>query len=105
MTTMVRKQVYIRPDQEKRLKRAAAEEGVTEAELIRRGIDGVLNGDSGSVDALPTDPDQRRRTHEEARDDFLKLLADLAKREPTGEAPFKWDRNEVYEERLGRFLR
>ena len=39
MTRMIRKQVYIRQDQESRLKRAAKELGVTESELIRRGVD------------------------------------------------------------------
>lgn len=102
---MVRKQVYIRADQEKRLKRAAAEEGVTEAELIRRGIDGVLSEDTGSGDALLADRGHGRRTREEARDDFLKLLAELGERQSTGQPPFKWNRDDVYEERLGRFLR
>lgn len=39
MTVKVRKQIYIEPDQEVRLKRLAAETGVTEAELIRQAID------------------------------------------------------------------
>ena len=39
MTQMVRKQVYIKPRQEALLKRRAKEMGITEAELIRRGID------------------------------------------------------------------
>lgn len=41
---MVRKQVYIQPYQEAGLKAQAAASGVTEAELIRRGIDFVLSG-------------------------------------------------------------
>jgi hypothetical protein len=40
--TMVRKQVYIGRDQDARLKRYARALGVTEAELIRRGIDAVV---------------------------------------------------------------
>ena len=39
MRRMVRKQVYIEPGQDARLKRQAAQLGVTEAELIRRAID------------------------------------------------------------------
>ena len=39
---MIRKQVYIREDQEKRLKALAAAVGKAEAELIREGIDKVL---------------------------------------------------------------
>jgi hypothetical protein len=38
MGVMVRKQVYIEADQEEFLKRRAAELGVTEADLIRQGI-------------------------------------------------------------------
>ncbi len=42
MATMVRKQVYIEPEQDERLKLYARTLGVTEAELIRRGIDAVV---------------------------------------------------------------
>lgn len=39
MTTKVRKQIYIEPDQDALLKWLAAEMGVTEAEVIRQAID------------------------------------------------------------------
>ncbi|GAB4565242.1 MAG: ribbon-helix-helix domain-containing protein [Anaerolineae bacterium] len=39
MATKVRKQVYIEPHQEAILKRLAKEQGITEAEIIRRAID------------------------------------------------------------------
>ena len=39
---MVRKQVYIEPDQERALKQLAQDSGLKESELIRRGIDLVL---------------------------------------------------------------
>src|SRR5215470_2764919 len=39
MTKMVRKQLFITSDQNKRLKMHAAAAGVSEAELIRAGID------------------------------------------------------------------
>ncbi len=39
MTKMVRKQIFITADQNKRLKIHAAAAGVSEAELIRAGID------------------------------------------------------------------
>ncbi len=38
MQRMVRKQIYIGKDQDKALKRAARVSGVSQAELIRRGI-------------------------------------------------------------------
>ena len=42
MVHMIRKQVYITPLQDKLLKARARQLGVTEAELIRRGIDRSL---------------------------------------------------------------
>jgi hypothetical protein len=42
MATKVRKQIYIDPNQEVRLKQLAAVTGLTEAEIIRRAIDGHL---------------------------------------------------------------
>lgn len=44
MTEMIRKQVYIEPRQERLLKALARELRVTEAELIRQGIDRGLEG-------------------------------------------------------------
>ncbi len=44
MAEMVRKQVYIEPRQERRLKALAKQLGVKEAELIRQGIDRGLEG-------------------------------------------------------------
>jgi hypothetical protein len=42
MSTMIRKQVYIKPGQEAKLKEIASRFGVPEAELIRDGIDKAL---------------------------------------------------------------
>lgn len=36
---MVRKQVYLRPDQDRKLKKLAKKEGRTEAEMIREAVD------------------------------------------------------------------
>ena len=38
MSKMIRKQVYIEPEQETLLKRLSREQGLTQAELIRSGI-------------------------------------------------------------------
>ncbi len=38
MSKMIRKQIYIEPEQEALLKRLSREQGLTEAELIRSGI-------------------------------------------------------------------
>jgi len=52
MSRMIRKQVYIEAEQEKLLKRWARELGVTEAELVRRGIDQIARPGAW----LPLDP-------------------------------------------------
>ena len=89
---MIRKQVYIEPEQERRLKRRARELGVTEAELIRRGVDAVV---------LPSSP---RYGRDEAIRRIKAMLAERAKiRAPqTGR---NWTREELYEARLARFSR
>ena len=42
MARMIRKQVYIREDQDSRLKRASKELGVSESALVRSGLDKVM---------------------------------------------------------------
>ena len=42
MATKVRKQIYIEPEQEERLKRLSAAMGVAEAEIIRQALDREL---------------------------------------------------------------
>jgi hypothetical protein len=58
VTRMVRKQVYIEPEQERLLKQRSSELGVTEAELIRRGINSIVAVPRVS---LPRDPDAWER--------------------------------------------
>ena len=84
---MVRKQVYIEARQERQLKRRAREAGVTEAELIRQGIDRLER-----TAALPRREDAWR----EAR----AVITSRSKlRVPqTGRT---WRREELYEERFG----
>jgi len=81
---MVRKQVYIEPEQDKLLKRRARELGVTEAELVRRGIDQIAR--PGAL--LPLDPkaweEAKNLIHERMR---LRVAQ-------TGRA---WTREQVYD--------
>ena len=85
MVRMVRKQVYIREDQESQLKRASKELGVTESELIRRGVDQA----TAQVAKGPRDP----KAWEEAMA-FMRKRA--AMRVPqTGRS---WTRDELYED-------
>ena len=86
---VIRKQVYIEDEQEQFLKRQAKALGVTEAELIRRGID------------LLRHPAPRVHRDEEAWQDFLALLDERA-RLPSNASGRSWTRDELYEERLGK---
>jgi hypothetical protein len=92
MARMVRKQVYIEPRQDALLKQRARALGVTEAELTRRGIDAVTQGD--------TEQARRLQIWEEEKDWIRKHRSmDVPQ---TGRS---WTRDEIYEERIQRFIR
>jgi hypothetical protein len=88
---MVRKQVYIEPEQDERLKRRADALGVTESELIRQGID------------LVTKP--RRLPEDQALwQDALAFMRERGRLNvPHGKR--SWTREEIYEERLDELTR
>jgi hypothetical protein len=92
MARMIRKQVYIEERQERTLKRRAKELGLTEAELIRRGID-----------ALDRDPPRAPRPRR------LEALAESERyiqkhrRMKVPQTGRRWTREELYEERLARY--
>lgn len=92
MSRMVRKQVCIEPRQEELLKRRARELGVSEAALIRRGIDQV----SRMPMALPPD----RQAWEEE-----KAFIEQRRRMEVPQTGRGWTRDELYDERLERFSR
>jgi hypothetical protein len=87
---MIRKQIYLRSDQDELLKREAAKLGISAAELIRRRVQGVPGGIS-----RPT-----RREAWQSEVDFIKERARLL---PDLKGKRSWTRDELYEERLGRF--
>ncbi len=92
MSRMLRKQVYIEPEQDRVLKQQAKKLGVSEAELIRRGIDQV-----GRVfAALPLDLT--------AWQDEMAFILKRARLRALGRRR-GWTREELYEERLQRFSR
>ena len=92
MGRMVRKQVYITAEQEKLLKRRAKALGVSEAEIVRRGI--ALA--STTAASLPFD---RGAWEEEKR--FIQKR--MRMRVPqTGRS---WTREELYDERFERYSR
>lgn len=87
--TMIRKQVYITPEQEAGLKEVASELDVTEAELVREGIDKLLADRSRR---RPVDPEAARKLIEQ-----LRSLADSATpKEKTLSAELSWSRADIY---------
>ena len=93
MRKMVRKQIYIEAEQEELLKQRARELGVSEAELIRHGIDKV----GRAPVALAPD---RRAWQEE-----LSFIRGRARILATQGGERGWTREELYEERLQKFSR
>lgn len=92
MPKMVRKQVYIEPYQEAGLKAQAAASGMTEAELIRRGIDFVLAGAGAQV----ADPKAWAKARE---------LMHARLNKPALPGKRGWTREDLYAERLDRWPR
>ncbi len=92
MARMIRKQVYIEPEQEATLKRRARALGVTESDLIRRGI-----GETPSPPAVA--PLDRKAWEEE-----LHFIRERARIQALGRTR-GWTREELYEERFERFSR
>lgn len=85
MERMVRKQVYIEPIQEARLKKLVQATGLKEAELIRRGIDLVLSQD----DTLARRQSAFART--EANADRVSAM------QPAATSGRVWSRDDLYD--------
>ncbi len=94
MTHMVRKQIYISERQLALLRRLAAVRGVSEAEVVRQAIDretsavqpSTLPVDNGALDRLVQAALQRQQIG------------------ITG-TPYRWNRDDAYEDRMRRFDR
>jgi hypothetical protein len=88
---MIRKQLYISDEHERALKTRASELGVSEAELVRRLLDGLLLGEGGGSGLA-------KAGAAEALEDFLREADRLAEshRFPEG---YQFDREELYEDR------
>ena len=88
MGRMVRKQVYMEPEQHELLKRLSKELGVTEAALMRRALDSLVE---------PDEEIARRQAIQE----LFAFMRERAKMKvpQTGRA---WTRDELYDERLDR---
>ena len=89
---MIRKQVYIEPEQEELLKRRAKQLGISEAALIRQAID--------RLGAASDKPPAARQAWEEAKRVMQERMQLHVPQ--TGRS---WTREEIYEERLARYSR
>jgi len=92
MSDMIRKQIYLERRQVKAVRNKAKVLGMNESELIRQAIDRDLYG-SGSTSNRP-DP--------EAWDEIEAFLMSQ-KDKPLAGDPYKFIREEIYQERLSRF--
>ena len=85
-TRMIRKQLYITREQDRSLKRKARELGLSEAELVRRAIDGL-------------DRDPTSRTQGVADDPLRELIENMRRLASKHKLPegYKFDRDELYD--------
>ena len=84
--TMIRKQVYIEAEQERKLKKLSKSLGVTEAELIRRAIDGL------APEAEPSS------SYPESLAPVFELARRLRETLPLSNGGRTWTRDELYDE-------
>ncbi len=126
---MVRKQFYITDEQDATLKQLAKSTGVTEAELVRMALNHLTDNVTYTAEA----PESNKRLRETALMDRyttskdetdtlasaqglledsawqqeLAFMRSLGDKElgSAGGAAWRFDREEVYEERLGKILR
>jgi hypothetical protein len=87
---MVRKQIYILPHQEARLKVLAQEQLVTEANLIRQAVEAFLNQPTKEI-LKPLPPDDA------AWQEILASFAEVRSRTVAGE-PHRWTRDDYYDD-------
>lgn len=94
MTThMVRKQIYIHKRQEEWLKRASKARGISEAEVIREAID----------DHAATSSNQELQGNQTDWEKAVGFMRSLQSRRSQFSEPYKWNREEIYEERENRY--
>jgi hypothetical protein len=86
---MVRKQIYIHPQQERQLKELAVQYDATEAELVRQAIEMLLNQTPRGQGALPF--------HEASWQEILAFVDEREQNVPSGE-PYKWNRADAYDD-------
>jgi len=93
-TQMIRKQFYIHKRQENLLKRLSKARGVSEAEIVRQAIEREAGGTSS----------QPNLADRSAWQELLSFL-ELRRKQIGAGQPYRWNREEIYSEREGRWLR
>ncbi|MGC1377022.1 MAG: CopG family transcriptional regulator [Anaerolineales bacterium] len=90
---MVRKQIYIPKQQDALLKRLAKQRGVSEAEVIRRAL-------TREVEAPAPVQDAQKALAK------MSAFAEERKTKFAGQGePFRWNRDELYDERESRWFK
>jgi hypothetical protein len=89
---MLRKQLYISDEHERALKARASQLGVSEAELVRRLLDGLILGEEGGSGLA-------RAGAADALEGFLEEADRLAESHCFPEG-YRFDREELYEDRV-----
>jgi Ribbon-helix-helix protein, copG family len=92
MTDMVRKQIYLEKRQQKALKQRARATGMSESEIVRQAVDRELYGND-----VPTRPDP------DVFEEIRHFILDLEQRKPIEGEPYRFNRDELYEDRLNRY--
>ncbi len=90
---LIRKQLYIRSDQDRALKQAARERGLSEAELVRQAIDEVILQRATSPSLTP---------HQQALEELIQTNLDLS-RQRTASESYQFNRDDLYREREERW--
>lgn len=92
---MVRKQIYIPKQQDALLKRLAKQRGVSEAEVIRQALEREVEA-----------PAPVLRDSKKALDEIVAYARSLRDRpEFMAGEPYKFNRDEIYEERESRWIK
>ena len=91
-TQLMRKQIYIHKRQQILLRRLAKERGLSEAEIIRQAID----REAANSVPVPSYASQ------DSWDPAVAFMRSLADRRDQFREPLRWNRAELYEERLNR---
>jgi hypothetical protein len=94
MAQMVRKQVYIEKRHAQMLKRRAKQRGVSEAEIVREALDKM----DGDAEKGSTTPDEGAR-------EAIAFMRSLAERKEALPGGRDWTRDDLYEERIGRWIK